>query len=714
MMKKLLMWSALLMTGFAFYSCDDVVDNPVQNDSAVWNYSVTVKFADFDFKGLVDPVSSEKYAYEAPKTLYVFNEELEPLGTIATNTPPSAGGSAKYEGTLRGAIGNNLIITTKTGVDYAKQDGTIESIIENAIVQSAKVAVRLYSNYNYNLATYDAEMENNVAIAHFSTGAIEPGDPISFTSDKIELEGQTLSMTLSEDLTGPVDFYVAIPTVSDEEIDYTLTSKLENGKVFGTTLEKFKLKVGEVNNADDTGAPFIFGYEAKSIDLTVYDAWWRAQDGNSGWNYIGQWLNDGNTYIITQSGEAALDSITLEFYGSVDSDISITLDNIKLGKSSFVNAINANTEFNLIGANEFNSIFVGAPVTTKGTGSWAFNRLEMRSNPWGWSEDTKASYTIDKDMTLSEIEIAGKNAVLTVKDGIKLTAINNDKDKEEDVINISEQGTLKIGKGATLEAENKANERSVIVINEGGNLEIADNGIVTIQSAIEAPAISITEASNIKLGKLANMTVTGGTLSAAIQFNCWRSVDNVYTFTLDEGATLTAKGNDRPGILFTNNPWQGDNVKFNATFAIAKDAKVISEAIGKQAGFVVDCYGNTPMNLEISGKGTFEAKSAKGQGMIIEASYYPTLFTLKDGITLLATGGKENPAIVFGSSINTTIDKTITKIIATSGEKTNPRCIVIDDNEANLGLAAADFNDDMGLDKNNEPTGVRTITPKAE
>lgn len=88
MMKKLLMWSALLMTGFAFYSCDDVVDNPVQNDSAVWNYSVTVKFADFDFKGLVDPVSGEKYAYEAPKTLYVFNEELEPLGTIATNTPP--------------------------------------------------------------------------------------------------------------------------------------------------------------------------------------------------------------------------------------------------------------------------------------------------------------------------------------------------------------------------------------------------------------------------------------------------------------------------------------------------------------------------------------------------------------------------------------------------------------------------------------------------
>ena len=166
MMKKLLMWSALLMTGFAFYSCDDVIDNPAQNDSTVWNCTVNVTFANFDFNGMGDPESGEPYAFEAPKKLYVFNEQLEPLGTIATNTPPSAGATAKYSGNLCGVIGDNLILTTKTGTDYAKQDGTIKSVVENGIVQTAKVGIRLYSNYNHELSTYDAKMENEVAIAH--------------------------------------------------------------------------------------------------------------------------------------------------------------------------------------------------------------------------------------------------------------------------------------------------------------------------------------------------------------------------------------------------------------------------------------------------------------------------------------------------------------------------------------------------------------------
>ena len=47
-MKKLFLFAALLMTGFAFYSCEDVVDNPAQDPAQSWNYSVSVKFADFD------------------------------------------------------------------------------------------------------------------------------------------------------------------------------------------------------------------------------------------------------------------------------------------------------------------------------------------------------------------------------------------------------------------------------------------------------------------------------------------------------------------------------------------------------------------------------------------------------------------------------------------------------------------------------------------
>ncbi|MDO4984383.1 MAG: hypothetical protein Q4E48_01685 [Prevotella sp.] len=37
-MKKLFLFAALLMTGFAFYSCEDVVDNPAQDPAQSWNY----------------------------------------------------------------------------------------------------------------------------------------------------------------------------------------------------------------------------------------------------------------------------------------------------------------------------------------------------------------------------------------------------------------------------------------------------------------------------------------------------------------------------------------------------------------------------------------------------------------------------------------------------------------------------------------------------
>ena len=55
MIKKLFLWSVLLMTGFAFYSCDDVIDNPAtgkqdpSNPNATWTYEVGIKFVDFKF-----------------------------------------------------------------------------------------------------------------------------------------------------------------------------------------------------------------------------------------------------------------------------------------------------------------------------------------------------------------------------------------------------------------------------------------------------------------------------------------------------------------------------------------------------------------------------------------------------------------------------------------------------------------------------------------
>ena len=107
-MKKLFLFAALLMTGFAFYSCEDVVDNPAQDPAQSWNYSVSVKFADFDFNGAVDE-NSVPYTYKAPTTLYVLNEENTLMGTITTDAAPAIGDYGTYAGTLTGSIGNNLI-----------------------------------------------------------------------------------------------------------------------------------------------------------------------------------------------------------------------------------------------------------------------------------------------------------------------------------------------------------------------------------------------------------------------------------------------------------------------------------------------------------------------------------------------------------------------------------------------------------------------------
>ena len=51
-MKKLFIYALLLVTGFAFYSCDDRFDNPVtqqqdaSNPYSTWTYEVKIDFAD--------------------------------------------------------------------------------------------------------------------------------------------------------------------------------------------------------------------------------------------------------------------------------------------------------------------------------------------------------------------------------------------------------------------------------------------------------------------------------------------------------------------------------------------------------------------------------------------------------------------------------------------------------------------------------------------
>lgn len=79
MIKKLFLWSVLLMTGFAFYSCDDVIDNPAtgkqdpSNPNATWTYEVGIKFAEFN-SWYADVDGESVDAWKAPSTVYVYNK----------------------------------------------------------------------------------------------------------------------------------------------------------------------------------------------------------------------------------------------------------------------------------------------------------------------------------------------------------------------------------------------------------------------------------------------------------------------------------------------------------------------------------------------------------------------------------------------------------------------------------------------------------------
>ena len=711
-MKKLLMWSALLMTGFAFYSCDDVIDNPVQDDSAVWNYSVTVKFADFDFNGLVDPVSGEKYAYEAPKTLYVFNEELEALGTIATNTPPTAGSSAKYEGKLHGAIGNNLIITTKTGVDYAKQDGTLESIIENAIVQSAKVAVRLYSNYNYNLATYDANMENNVAIANLDMGWLNADDEITITSDNIANEDKSLAITVAEGVPTN-DLYVAIPTDAVKEFDYAISVNAANGEVKGAELEDLKLEKGEINNK--MGVP----EKVLGVDLTKWDAFMRKNDAgymnniNSG--TIPEYkYNEGDDYsfIITQSGEKALDSLSINMGGPLDKKVSLTINNVRLGKDCYFQVQNGATfNITLIGENKFGMLNLNAPFTKKGTGTWEFDALNIGGSTHFDGEgnlvvDYAAEYTINEDLDLNRLNIYNGGKV-TIADGKTVNIIN---EKQYNFAFNVYNGTFNIGKAAKINAENKYKDQTAARVI--GNLNIGEKAEVNIKGAKGNTALEINDntgdtygiKTKINIGKNAKLNLDGAPSSDSFGSGIIiKSRRTTIELNLEEGALLNATSVDRTAFTCeTNNTYDpGDAPEININ--IAKDAKFTVEDIEGGRGFVVDHRFGA---INFDGKGTFEVKSKSNLAMDISANWgYPITFK---GGTIIATGGTDKAAIEYSG--NLVIGEKITSLQATTGMTSNPICIKNAGDEALLENLVADKTKFTDVTKD----GVRTITPKAE
>ena len=707
------------MTGFAFYSCEDVVDNPAQDPAQSWNYSVSVKFDNFDLSAAPGGLT-----YKAPTTLYVLNEENTLMGTITTETAPAADSKtyATYAGTLTGTIGNNLILATKIGNDLAKQDGTLESAIENGIVQTAEVPIKIYNANSGTLTTAAAKMENSTAIAHGVTGQIKGGDKISFVAGD-----QAFEWTVNEEFDPTVspDLYIAIPTNADPEAEYTISTDSKDGFTRGVT---FKLTdypaIAKGKVSLSFGIPFI----ETGVDLTIWDAYKRKNDAgymndiNNGYTpTFDKKVDDGKTFIITQSGPT-LDSLNVFIHGITGKEINVTLNNIRLGKDRQIQfgtndnwfyvdgpqnvcEEGATTNLTLIGETKTSSLYIACPLTIKGTGTIEYTRLSLDSygrrtravanwSDMAYTKAGAATFTIDKDMDLEYISVAD-GATLNIADGKKLTITN---DKSCAIYNYN--GTIKVGKSSTLEAITNTKETAAIYF-YGGTIDVGEEATFNTQAGKDGYGMSIQTSGGDRkidfiIGKKAHVKLVGGPkdilgIGLYIKSN-YNAINNI---TLAEDATLTAIGIDKYGIYCDND--NSATVNFN----IGKNAKIKAEDTNGGYGIYTDT-DNGFVNFD--GEGTFEAKSASNYGMALHT--WGGAINIKGG-NISAIGGADKAAITSNNLF--TIAPEIKSFKATKGAEAT-LYIEQSNNEVLIDNLVADktkFNDETA-------DGVRTITPKAE
>lgn len=698
------------MTGFAFYSCEDVVDNPAQDPAQSWNYSVSVKFE--AFTGV---------AYQAPTTLYVFNEDMSPMGTITTDATPSFTTYVTYAGTLQGAIGNNLIIVSQSNEDCAKQDGTLASIAKNGLVQTATVPIKIYNANSGTLTTASAKMENTSAIVEFKTNELFAGDKLTLTA-----KDQAFEISINEEFDPTVGIlYAAVPATGTDKGDITIAATSKDGFMRGYTLkgETYPVTKGVITNYSAATVPF----EKTGVDLTVWDAYQRETNDITGNTTFNQWINDDKSFIITQSGEKAVNT-DVALRGSLDADVAATLNNIRLEEGRYFEVYNgAKFDITLIGANKFDMLNLNSPYTKKGEGTWEFDRLNVGGKVTTTTDtnleidkntvDYFAEYTFNEDITLKELNVY-QGAVVNIADGKKVKIT----DENGGLLSIAQEGTLNVGEGSTLDVYSASQKNTIASIN-GGKLNIKKGATVSITGYKDNTALSIYSSntwgnqnpnSSVKIGEGASLTLKGGienSLGSGLYIQNF--MGGSVAIELEKDAKLIAEGIDKDGAISCYAQDWRSTTSENArpttiTFNIAEGAEVVANETAEALGFYY--YGSaatasTPASvLSITGKGTFEAKSAKGEGMVLNGKVNIT------GVNVEVTGGTNKPAvsIVGKPALNLIYSKdSTTKFTATSGMTTSPICILDVDNDKELATFS-----ETGFTDTKEGN-VRVITPKA-
>lgn len=412
-MKKLLFWAVLLMTGFAFYSCDERYDNPAtetpnpSDPASTWTYEVNVKFAWFNSYN--DGENTLKF--EAPNTLYVFNKSLDLLGEITCDEEIDQDNYSadfyKFAGTLKGAIGDTLIIGTIGDQKWfaEKQDGTLKNIYKNGILQTAKVPIIVANESNGKIGTQRVELQNHTAIVGFNMYRYATGKEtgVTISSDKFMMpKAESINITFAKDVNPSEIFWVALPMLEGGNPSPAFKTTSEKGvDLFGKSLYSWFSPGNITSTISVEMLP-------KLIDIAEYKELF-----NTNWMDI---FADGT--VVTQSGDDAID-FNLYFYTN-----KATIKGINIIGEIYSNTPDGETEcvLNIEGDNTVSStyaysvLWIYRKTTFKGNGTLSINNNNTWNYGYGIYITSYDEYYIDDK---NSIVIPGG---LIIEDGVTVKA----------------------------------------------------------------------------------------------------------------------------------------------------------------------------------------------------------------------------------------------------------------------------------------------------
>ena len=723
-MKKLLFWAALLTTGFAFYSCDDVVDNPAQDPASVWNYSVSVKFDAFNFDGIQDE-NGDPYTYNAPTTLFVFDENYKEMGTITAEAAPAAGDYGTYAGTISGAIGDSLVISTSDPKNFVLQDGTMEAAIKYGLIQAAKVPIKIYNANSQKITTGSASLKNAVSIMRFFPGAEIIGkQTITISDDNLNIPGLTeksFNLTLKEGYKNWTQdpatsawtqhfIYIALAAPNTEpiakidfesvETDTKLTGEIKIPNYVPGGGAYKALNIGGISYPDGN-------LDYASIDLTKYWAKYKADnpDANNCWITTGY---KGAKIFQSDSKKAVPASLTI--------NNDATLSGVNIGGDANWNwlgvNINANqdiTNLTLEGDNVINF----EKSYNKGLNCYG-GHVKINGNG--------ASLTASSNQGAIYVQSGNETThnKLTIGEGVTINA-NLPENGTQYAIEIQPNADLIIEKGATVNAKalpdnsygmflfwdtilkiGGADGSKAIVNATGGKESNAyglyirgevdiENAEITATTGKGGIALEINNGDkNITIGKDVTINANGALYSADNREHGMR-INSTGTLKMDANSTINASIEDG---------WYALKIE-NATLDLAEKATISAKLTGERSdgnAFIVD-------NVTVKGKGTITAESTnKSHGMWINSLSF-------EGGSLDVTAGTNTYGIGVDNATAFVIKNTEDfKQVKVTSKDTNdtPICIFNQTTWAEL----AKFDATKFEDKTDTTGKIRTITPK--